>query len=289
MHKRLGSKKALKIGETFFAEALDIKKEGAFAGTRSLVFALLAAFALRYFVVEPFQIPSGSMIPTLLVGDHLFVSKMHYGIPNPFAKGHQYFVRWASPSPGDVVVFRAPPYVGRHAGSPWIKRVIAGPGQTVSLIDGVVHVDGKPYEHIGKRELVKYKDYFEALPGKKWVDQIALHSREKIGEIEHSIYLHPPAQQHPLEKSWPLYLSRQLPGLDCGASECTVQDGYVFVMGDNRGNSADSRFWGALPVENIKGKALFIWISVDGSTLLIDRGRFVVPAFRWKRMFRGIH
>jgi len=275
--------------ESFFSDALNVKKEGAFAGTRSLVFALLAAFALRYFVVEPFQIPSGSMIPTLLVGDHLFVSKMRYGIPNPFADGHKYIVRWSTPNPGDVVVFRAPSYVGRHAGQPWIKRVLAGPGQTIGIHDGVVHVDNKPYPHIGRDEIVKYKDYFDAFPKDNWRDQVAIHSREKIGDIEHSIYRHPPAQQHPFEKDWPLFLRNRLPGLDCGSTECVVQDGYVFVSGDNRGNSHDSRMWGALPIENIKGKAMFIWISVDGSRELIDWGRFVVPAFRWDRMFRGIH
>jgi hypothetical protein len=100
-------------------------------GMPSLFFALLLALSLREFIVEPFQIPSGSMIPTLRVGDHLFVSKFHYGLSMPFSRDPDFIFQWAKPQPGDVIVFKSPEHVGRHAGQPWIKRVVAGPGQTI--------------------------------------------------------------------------------------------------------------------------------------------------------------
>ena len=78
-------------------------------------------------------------------------------------------------------------------------------------------------------------------------------------------------------------------GLSCTPDECTVKDGFVFVMGDNRDHSSDGRFWGAVPVDNIKGKALFIWVSVDGSEESVHAGKFTLPRFRWERLFRWIH
>ena len=123
------------------------ERKGFFGDFGSLAIAFMLAYALRAFCLEPFQIPSGSMIPTLLVGDHLFVSKSAYGIVKPFGAEPGYWYRWSEPKPGDVVVFEAPPYVGPNHGEAWIKRVVAGPGQTVFMRDSVLHVDGKPYEH----------------------------------------------------------------------------------------------------------------------------------------------
>ncbi len=273
-------------------------QESFLSGAGSLVLALAAALALRAFIVEPYQIPSGSMIPTLLVGDHLFVSKLNYGIPNPFASQPSYFVRWSNPKPGQVVVFQAPDYVPRHAGESWIKRVIAGPGQTVRLSDTMIYVDGKPYPYVSKPEELKYLDYHDVGningfmregPEGIWTEEDAVYVKEQIGDVVHDIYLHPPMQRYPFESEWPMPMQKKLTGLDCNENSCKVEDGYIFVMGDNRGNSSDGRIWGALPIDNVKGRALAIWMSVDGSRKSLDLGRFTLPGFRWERWFKAIH
>ena len=268
-----------------------------FSGWDSLLFALLAALALRAFLVEPYQIPSGSMIPTLLVGDHLFVSKLRYGIINPFSSEPAYFVRWATPKPGDVIIFQAPSYVPSHAGQTWIKRVIALPGQTVRIANTVVFVDGEPYKHITPEKQVEYLDYFGAGSSGwffnddgEWREQDAMLTEERISkEVVHEIYTRLPDRRLPYETLWPENLSwSSLVGLNCDADSCTIKDGYVFVMGDNRGNSSDGRVWGAVPMNNIKGKAMFIWLSVDGFKNLIHIGKFALPDFRWSRWFTEI-
>lgn len=255
-------------------------------GWLSLTGALLAALALRAFVVEPYQIPSGSMIPTLAIGDHLFVSKLSFGIVNPFSSPGSYFVRWSTPKPGEVIVFEAPSYVGLHAGSAWIKRVIAGPGQTISVRNAMVYVDNKPYPHTTPEELVSYMNYFEGQGA--WQQDEATQTTEEIGSISHRIFFRSSDDEISLQNNWPLGQSKTFPGLKCDYSKCTVDDGYLFVMGDNRGGSKDSRFWGGLPIEMVKGKALFIWMSVDGSQNMISWGKYAVPAFRFDRWFTAI-
>lgn len=258
-----------------------LPRKGLVGGFESLVMALLGAMALRILIVEPFQIPSGSMIPTLLVGDHLFVSKLSYGIMNPFSLKPSYLVRWASPKPGEVMIFQAPDYVPNNAGATWIKRVIAGPGQKIQVKHSVVLVDEKPYIHTQPDELVHYYDYY--MSANLWREEAALFTREQVTpEIVHDIYMNNP------EEDWPVLDQPELTGLKCDSHACVVQEGYVFVMGDNRGGSMDSRWWGALPIENIKGKALFIWMSVYGREQSVQVGRFALPAFRWSRWFQII-
>lgn len=258
-----------------------LPRKGLVGGFESLVMALLGAMALRIFLVEPFQIPSGSMIPTLLVGDHLFVSKLSYGIMNPLSSKPSYLVRWAEPKPGDVMIFTAPAYVPSNAGATWIKRVIAGPGQEVFIKDSVVYVDGKPYPHTQPNELVHYYDYYMSY--NLWREEAALYTREQVpGSANHAIYMANP------EEDWPVADQPILPGLSCEGERCIVQEGHLFVMGDNRGGSMDSRYWGALPIENVKGKALFIWMSVYGREQSVQLGSFSLPAFRWSRWFSWI-
>lgn len=259
-------------------------------GMPSLIFALFCALLLREFVIEPYQIPSGSMIPSLLVGDHLFVSKFYYGLSKPFTKDPDFIVRWRKPKPGDVIVFKAPNYVGDHAGQAWIKRVIATEGQTVKMENNIVYVDNIPYEHVEPDRRVVYMDFFGfgGPQGGSWREETAYHSVEKIGELKHQIHMAVYPRSPLLSSYWPLGLRGELPGLKCQENSCTVQEGFVFVMGDNRGNSKDSRVWGALPVSRIKGKALFIWMSVDGSGQSVQFGPFSLPRFRFERWFTGI-
>lgn len=257
---------------------------GVFTQLRSLGIAFAVALALRAFVVEPFQIPSSSMIPTLLIGDHLFVARFMYGLQMPFSKEPTYLVRWSVPKPGDVVVFVAPPHVGSNAGDDWIKRVIAGPGQRVRIVDTVLYVDDVPYEHVNTGPAEGYVDYNEGM--RRWTHESARPVKERIGDEVHDIYISEPPQ--PITVNWPAPNVRGLTGLQCDEVECTVEPGYVFVMGDNRDQSSDGRRWGAVPIDNVKGQALFIWMSVDGSERSVDLGRFTLPSFRWERLFQSI-
>ena len=255
-----------------------------FAQLRSLGIAFAIALALRAFVVEPFQIPSSSMVPTLLIGDHLFVARFMYGVQLPFAKEPKYLLRWGNPQPGDVVVFVAPPHVEANAGEDWIKRVIAGPGQRVRIVNSVLYVDDVPYEHVRQGPPESYDDYTEGI--QRWHEESAIPIVERVRGADHDIYISQPPR--PETVNWPTGDGRRRTGLECNDVECTVQDGYVFVMGDNRDHSSDGRSWGAVPIDNVKGKALFIWMSVDGSERSVDLGRFTLPRFRWERLFDGI-
>ncbi|MBI1947214.1 MAG: signal peptidase I [Deltaproteobacteria bacterium] len=258
---------------------------GVASQARSLAFAFAVAIALRLFLVAPFQIPSGSMIPTLLIGDHLFVFRASYGLQSPI--GTSYLVRWSNPAPGDIVVFEAPPWVGHNAGEDWIKRVVAGPGQRVKRVDKTVYVDGQPYAHVGDGAVEHYMDFKErGGGGGSWEERSAFHHVEQVPGRPHSVFHD---SDRPVQ-DWPnaMYPEPRQRGLVCTAGECTVQPGFVFVMGDNRDNSADGREWGAVPVDNVKGRALFIWVSVDGSADSVRLGKFTLPRFRWERICDGL-
>jgi len=210
--------------------------------TAGLFPVIAVVFFLRSFVVEPFKIPSGSMIPTLLVGDLILVNKYTYGVRLPLV--HTRVIEVGSPQRGDVMVFRFP----RDPSMDYIKRVIGRPGDKIS------------YQN--KRLWVNDQEVPLTEAGEFYDSERLTYSRqysEKLGAIEHKILteLDKPSFISAVE-AFPL---RERCEYQSTGVTCVVPPGHYFVMGDNRENSLDSRFWGFVPEENIVGKAFFIWMN----------------------------
>lgn len=196
---------------------------------RSFFPIFVIVLLLRSFLVEPFRIPSSSMIPTLIIGDFILVNKFTYGIRIPVIN-HK-IIELNSPQRGDVVVFRYP----LDPATPFIKRVVGLPGDRIGYIDKQVYINGEAAARIpqgtfvGVRSSVQYTG--------------TMVYSEILGAAEHDILITPRA--HSLD------------------GEFEVPAGHYFVLGDNRDNSRDSRFWGYVPEENLVGKAFFIWLNWD--------------------------
>ena len=205
---------------------------------------ILIVFVLRSFLVEPFKIPSGSMIPTLLIGDVILVNKYTYGVRLPVVNIK--IAEVGSPKRGDVMVFRYP----ADPSLDYIKRVVGLPGDRIEYRDKELRINGKP---VPRRQLGDYQSR-ERL-------QYFPRFLESFDGAGHEIIL---------EKETPGFVMR---GMDfrhsgnCdynnGGVVCTVPAGHYFMMGDNRDNSSDSRVWGFVPDANIVGKAFFIWLNLN--------------------------
>lgn len=215
----------------------------------TLSLALLVAVLLRLFVFEVFRIPSSSMRPSLVVGDHILLNQLSYGLPLPFSQ--QWLARWATPEPGQLVVFRYPKDPSRD----FVKRVIATEGDRVRVRGCAVWVNGHRLGH-SQAERARYRAEDEDQPAEeRWVDRVKLSESLPDGEV-HPIFCPrgPPEELR--------FGARPLPGLRCAGRRrgCVVEPGYVFVLGDNRSSSSDSRSWGAVPVELVRGEvALILW------------------------------
>jgi signal peptidase I len=191
---------------------------------------LMVVLLVRSFLVEPFRIPSGSMMPTLLVGDFILVNKFAYGLRLPVLNTR--FVEIGSPQRGDVVVFRYP----ENPSVDYIKRVVGLPGDQVAYFNKTLYVNGQRVE---QQPLQAYQGpQSEMVPG-------ALVRLEALQDAEHEIMVQP----------WK-------PSLE---GEFTVPAGQYFVMGDNRDNSNDSRYWGTVPEDHLVGRAFLIWMNWNAS------------------------
>ena len=193
----------------------------------AICIAVLLALFIRTFVVQAFKIPSGSMLPTLLIGDHLLVNKFIYGLRLPFS--NKMLIPYKNPTRGDVVVFRYP----KDRSIDYIKRVIGTPGDTVEIRAKKVFVNGElvqdPHAHISSPNVLN----------------AANSPRDNYGPI-------------------------------------LVPEGRIFVMGDNRDNSYDSRFWGFVDQKDILGKAFVLYWSWDIEKPLLSLERFA--SVRWGRL-----
>jgi len=203
---------------------------------------VLVIFGLRSFVFEPFRIPSGSMMPTLEAGDMIVVNKFSYGLRLPLTGTKIWDID--SPQRGDVVVFRYP----RAPEQDYIKRVVGLPGDEVAYLDKRLLINGEEVPH------TRDGDYFEP-------DQFAYTAQhvEQLGEVSHRILLDERRFQD-LEPTWRFPNFDRCEYLPNGV-RCTVPPGHYFMMGDNRDNSLDSRYWGFVADELIVGRAFFIWMN----------------------------
>jgi len=213
---------------------------------------ILFVFVLRSFVVEPFRIPSGSMLPTLENGDLILVNKFEYGLRLPIID--KKVLPIGEPKRGDVLVFRYPvdPSVD------YIKRVVGVPGDVVLYQNKTLYINGQEIQH------TRDGDYFEP-------DRSAYVGRysEQLGTVKHDILLNKQARQDFMPISdYPYRNHCEYLG---NGVRCTVPPGHYFMMGDNRDNSLDSRYWGFVPEQNIVGRAFFIWMNFSEPSRI---GRF---------------
>ena len=211
--------------------------------TAGLFPVILAVFLLRSFLFEPFKIPSGSMIPTLLVGDLILVNKFHYGIRLPVIGTK--LVANKDPKRGDVIVFRYPvdPRID------YIKRVVGVPGDEVAYTNQALAINGQPVP------VQSQGDYYDD-DSMRYAPKFA----EKLGEVSHGILVEPKRASiyRPLES---FVNFRDNCRYTAEGVTCKVPVGHYFVMGDNRDNSQDSRYWGFVPDENIVGRAFMVWMN----------------------------
>ena len=210
--------------------------------TAGLFPVILAVFLLRSFLFEPFKIPSGSMIPTLLVGDLILVNKFTYGVRLPVinvkvSEGNK-------PQRGDVMVFRYPPKPSLD----YIKRVVGVPGDEVAYLNKKLTINGKA---VPTTSLPEYfdEDAMRYFP----------HFEEALGERSHRL-LNDPARPAMIAGADD-FSYRQNCRYSIEGVVCKVPEGHYFMMGDNRDNSLDSRYWGFVPDKNIVGKAFFVWMN----------------------------
>lgn len=195
---------------------------------RSFFPIILVVLVIRSFIAEPFRIPSGSMLPTLHVGDFILVNKFAYGVRLPVLNSK--IIGVSEPERGDVLVFRYP----KNPQVDYIKRVVGLPGDKIGYFNKTIYING---EAVAQQTKEKSAKMLGVIPvnSELRVETLGLHTHELLVE----------------------------PGRRLIEGEMVVPKGEYFVMGDNRDNSNDSRFWGTVPEANLVGKAFFIWMSWD--------------------------
>jgi signal peptidase I len=235
------------LDKLYFAKRrnYDAKQPKIFEYAQSFFPILLLVLLIRSFLVEPFRIPSGSMLPTLLIGDFILVNKFSYGVRLPIT--NKEIIKIDLPKRGDVAVFKYP----QDPSLNYIKRVIGIPGDKIKYQNKQLTINGIVVKTDAS---VNYKPLDGSIPNIRDIKQ----KTENIFGVKHDIIIHPnPARIN---------------------KEYVVPDNMYFVMGDNRDNSNDSRFWGFVPRENLVGRAFMIWMNWDSynTTVMLNRiGRII--------------
>ncbi len=210
--------------------------------TAGLFPVILAVFVLRSFLFEPFKIPSGSMIPTLLVGDLILVNKFTYGLRLPVINTK--ITEGNAPRRGDVMVFRYPPKPSLD----YIKRVVGVPGDEVAYLNKRLTINGQP---VSKEALPEYLDEDSMRYSRQFRETFEGRTHRILNDDERPAFI-PGAEDFP---------RKDLCRYSVEGVVCKVPPGHFFMMGDNRDNSLDSRYWGFVPERNIVGKAFLIWMN----------------------------
>jgi signal peptidase I len=248
-------------------DSMQKNKSGGIGETiKTVVYAVVIAFGVRTFAYEPFNIPSGSMIPTLLVGDYLFVSKFSYGYSRyTVAFGAPVFdgrVLYTKPERGDVAVFKLP----RDNKTDYIKRIIGLPGDRIQMIGGILHINGEAVKRERVEDFVTTDQFGRQVRVAQYVETLPNGRKHRI--IEES---------------------------DTGSLDntqvYTVPEDHFFAMGDNRDNSLDSRvssMVGFVPVENLVGRAEFLFFSIDEGSSFWEFWKWPW-AVRFGRIFDGVN
>lgn len=246
-------------------------------GWGSMGLAILAALTIRWLFLEAYVIPSGSMFPSLLKNDHIFVNKLVYGVRFPFSEN--WMVKFREPERGEVIVFKYP----KDMNTFFIKRIVGIPGDKVKFENGILYINDKPQEKVLPQsswdfDFLREED-FKSEGGFQDTKANYVHFTEKLqgGNTDH-----PKEVDHSI-----LIKKGELMGFN-GDGEWIVPQDSLFVMGDNRYNSHDSRFWGFVPQKNILGKAGFVWLSCEDMLPVVSV--ICNPlTIRWTRLLHTIH
>ena len=211
--------------------------------TAGLFPVIIVVFLLRSFLFEPFKIPSGSMIPTLLINDLILVNKFHYGVRLPVI--NLKVLDNNSPQHGDVMVFRYPPKPSLD----YIKRVVGVPGDEVAYLNKKLSINGKP---LNKSALPDFFDEDTMRYSKQFEETTTANKKYRLLNDDDRPAFIPGTEDFPNKQNC-RYSSEGV--------VCKVPEGHYFMMGDNRDNSLDSRYWGFVPEKNIVGRAFFVWMN----------------------------
>lgn len=235
-------------------------------GWGSLGLAVFIALFIRWGFVEAYVIPSGSMLPSLLVNDHIFVNKLTYGVRVPFSE--KWLIKFNEPKKGEVIVFKYP----KDMSTFFIKRIVGDEGDKIFYENGTLFVNDKAVEKVApidKSDFEWLRDVDFQRDGNLGDNKDNyVHFTEKLDGAEHSI----------LVRRGDLYET---------FGPVTIPPGHLFVMGDNRNNSSDGRVWGFLPKQNILGRAMFVWLSCEETIPVLP---FLCNplTLRWGRFFHSV-